>query len=209
MELLETAANEMLATFEKNMGNRINSFKSIPEQYSDFLPEARSEKIRAEKEKLLSGTLSFLLKMEEQLKPKFDEVEKEISKKIFPLRTAGSAAGEAQFQSALAVVNSKNENLILGELEKSLATNRIDYSFSIIDLLSKSDMKEDFKIKAAELFRGNPIAEDYDKLLTVKNKFNEIKNQIGFYKRQISNGSVPDTYKINRAFRVRNSEAAS
>lgn len=207
MENLLNESEQLLKSFETGINSKVNAFKGLPDAFKDFLPEARVQKIKENEKRILNETAHYLKATEEKIKPRFTEVEEKISRLIYPKRSssisAEQQAGESQFQSALSLINSKNENLIKSELKKSLSNDsRNDFSFSAFEILRNSnDFKDSFKDEIGTMFNSHPLAKDYTLSEKIKQNLNEISNQISYYKHSIQNGKLNSNYSVNKNIR--------
>lgn len=209
METLLQETDDLLQNFEAGIHNKVNAFKGLPEAFKEFLPEVRTNKIKENEQRILKETYQFLQLAEEKIKPHLTDIENKISNLIYPKRSSGISAeqqaGESQFQSALSLINSKNEGLIKSEIKKSLSNpNRNDFSFSAFEILRNSnDFKDSFKDEIGTMFNEHPLAKDYTLAEKVKQNLNEIQSQIGYYKRAVSSGKLDSNYSINKNIRQR------
>lgn len=207
MENLLSDSEQVLNQFETTIKNKVNAFKGLPQAFEDFLPEARTQKIKENEKRILNETSNYLKSIEPKLNSYFNEIEEKTSRLIYPKRSSGisteQTAGESQFQSALSLVNSKNENLIKSELKKSLANpNRTDFSFSAFEILRNSqDFKESFKDEIGTMFNSHPLTKDYTLSEKIKHNLNEINSQVNYYKRAVSSGKLDSNYSVNRNIR--------
>ncbi len=207
MENLLLETSDLLRQFEIGIKNKVNAYKGLPEAFKEFLPEARSKKIEENEKRILNETAKYLQSTEEKIKPHLSEIEEKISRLIYPKRSSGISteqqAGETQFQSALALVNSKNEALIKSELKKSLANvNRNDFSFSAFEILRNSDdFKPAFKDEIGSLFNSHTLAKDYTLSEKIKHNLTEIQSQVNYYKRAVNSGKLDSNYSVNKNIR--------
>lgn len=207
MENLLSDSEQVLNQFETTIKNKVNAFRGLPQAFAEFLPEARTQKIKENEKRILNETSNYLKSIEPKLNSYFNEIEEKTSRLIYPKRSSGisteQTAGESQFQSALSLVNSKNENLIKSELKKSLANpNRTDFSFSAFEILRNSqDFKESFKDEIGTMFNSHPLTKDYTLSEKIKHNLNEINSQVNYYKRAVSSGKLDSNYSVNRNIR--------
>lgn len=209
MENLLQDTNQMINHFETTIKNKVDSFKGLADSFRDLLPQAKEKKIKEHSEIILSDTSKFLDSTQLKLNSYQSEVEGKTAKLIYPLRsssiTSNQTAGESQFQSAFNLVNGKNEKFIKSELKKSLSNSyRNDFSFSAFEIIRNSeDFKPTFKDEIGNMFNSHMLAKDYTLSEKVKANLNEIQNEIGYYKRAVSNGKLDANYSINKNIRQR------
>lgn len=207
MEKLIEETEQFLNQFEAGIKNKVNAFKGLSQAFAEFLPQARETKIKENEKRILTETSQYLQFTEDKLKPYFNEIEEKTSRLIYPKRSSGISteqqAGETQFQSALSLINSKNENLIKSELKKSLSNpNRNDFSFSAFEILRNSDdFKPAFKDEIGTMFNSHPLAKDYTLSEKIKQNLGEIQSQVNYYKRAISSGKLDSNYSVNKNIR--------
>lgn len=207
METLLQESEQILNQFQTGIKNKVNAFKGLPEAFKDFLPEARTQKIRENEKRILAETSNYLQATEQKIVPRMAEIEEKISRVIYPKRSSSisgeQTAGESQFQSALSLINSKNENLIKSELKKSLSNdNRNDFSFSAFEILRNSnDFKDSFKDEIGTMFNSHPLAKDYTLSEKIKQNLNEIQSQVNYYKRAVNSGKLDSNYQVNKNIR--------
>ena len=207
MENLLAESETLLKSFETGIKNKINAFKGLPEAFKDFLPEARSKKIAENEKRILAETSQYLQSTEEKIKPYLTGIEEKISRLTYPKRSSGISteqqAGETQFQSALSLINSKNENLIKSELKKSLAnSNRTDFSFSAFEIIRNSDdFKTSFKDEIGIMFNSHTLAKDYTLSEKIKHNLTEIQSQVNYYRRAVNSGKLDSNYQVNKNLR--------
>lgn len=207
MEKLEQETADFLEQFEKGIKYKVNAFKGLPEAFKEYLPEARAKAIKENEKRLLTETSNYLQSVEPKLNSYLNEIEEKILRLIYPKRSssisAEQQAGESQFQSALNLINTKNENLIRSELKKSLSnSNRNDFSFSAFEILRNSnDFKPEFKDEIGTMFNSHSLAKDYTLSEKVKQNLNEVKSQVNYYKRAVSSGKLDSNYSINKGIK--------
>ncbi len=207
MENLLNESEQLLKSFETGIRFKVDAYKGLPEAFRDFTPEAKNKKIAENQKRILSETSNYLQSIEPKLNSYYNEIEEKTSRLIYPKRSSGISteqqAGETQFQSALSLINSKNEALIKSELKKSLSNNnRTDFSFSAFEIIRNSDdFKPAFKDEIGTIFNSHPLAKDYTLSEKIKHNLNEVQNQIGYYRRAVNSGRLDSNYSVNRNIR--------
>ncbi len=116
---------------------------------------------------------------------------------ISPLRANNNAVGEAQFQSALKVISTQNEDFIFAELERAINTNRTDYAFALEDLIGFNKFSQDLKLKVASLIQKHPAYNTFMEMSKAKTFYNEALNRINYQKSYLVIGKMNGNYSMN------------
>lgn len=207
METLLNEATNINEKIDRIISQGLQQYERIAIDYQDYKDEKREKLIsdsRMDLTKRIKNQLEHLASETENLE---DESLIQMQKTIYPKRSSkmdgeSKLIGESEFRSALSLLNTRNENLILNELKKaSMNFARNEFSFFILENINNFDLSDETINAAIEIMKKNDKIEFYLNYLKTKKEIEAIRDKINYHKRYLEIGTINKNYSLNRQIR--------
>lgn len=206
---METLLNDAL-TLNDALADRIQrdskSFEDMPKQFEDYKAESARTLVRDARVRLLENTKRYLTEVEERI----SKIESQNNDKFLRAIHYGRitsvaserAAAESQVQTALLLVNTKNKNLILGEVERAAANpNRSEFLFSMLEILPTFDFSNEFLDKVIDAAKKNPKIEEFALSLKISDVIKNVRERLAYERSNLTSGTLNNNYTFNKQIR--------
>lgn len=205
-ELLNEAEGINL-TIDKIISQGARQYESIANDYNDYKEDRKRElinKSRSDLAKRIKNQLESLSNQTEDLADKnLLDVEKSVhSMRSSALRKDERNIAESQFRSALSLLNTKNEVVILNELKKSsLNSERNEFSFTILENIGNYGLSDKAIDQAIQIMKKNDMINFYLDFLRTQKEIEAIQDKISYHTKYLDAGTVNTNYRFNKELR--------
>lgn len=181
-------------------------YEDYPDKFADRLPDSKLTLTKEARARLVKSTENYLKELEDKILKIENRNNDEFIKAIHPGRISSVAtertAAESSLQTALLLVNTKNKNLILNEVEKAAAhPNRSEFLFSMLEILPTFDFSVEYLDKVIDAAKKNPKIEQYYLSLKISDTIKQIRERINYEKRNLTGGIISNNYSLNKQIR--------
>lgn len=186
--------------------NGIKEFSKIPKQFSDRLPAAKNQLTKKSELDLTSQIKGRLEDYKTKILSIVEQSKKQALKDFHSGRQSWNREeqilAENLYQSAITLLSTKNENMILNEFRRSaIDDNRHEFTFTILENFLSLGLSKETEDKIIEAAKGNEKINDYLFFLKVKKDADDILDKINYQIPFLESGSINGNYDFNKSIR--------
>ena len=206
IEELATDLEKLDENINLLLKNGISEYENIPARFADRLPGKKEELIKEARTELTSRIKDRLDFFKEEISNLVDEGDRSALCSFHQGRRSWDSgrrtAAETAYQSAMSLLNTKNENMILNEFKRSVIDDeRHEFTYTILENFLSIGLSREAEDKIIELAKKNEKINQYLEYLRIGKSAEEIINKIDGQKSHLLMGQINKNYAINKNIR--------
>lgn len=207
MDILNEVENINL-TIDTIIERGAKQFDKIPVEFADRKEEAKLKLINDARKSLTENIKSQLQHLQEKTENLADENEIQMQKVLHPMRISElrkeeRIIAEQQFRSALALLNTKNETMLLNELRRSVLNNsRNEFNYTILENIQSFGFSDKLIDNVIEIMKKNSYIQHFVEYAKIEKEIEAIQDKLNYHLAHLEAGAINRNYNLNREFRT-------